>query len=79
MELLVLDGSAWILTMYWSHKTNTLFLLKLENQPECIACQKPNTIRHIVMILLLPKLFTSNNVKDIFKNVCIDDILSFLK
>ena len=55
-----------------------------EQQPQCSTCQTPCTIKHV---LLECKVFDNtrkhyfhvNNMKDLFENVHMDNVLSFLK
>ena len=60
------------------------FIFKQEEQPQCIARQTTYTIKHFLLecrdlTLIKQCFFNSNNTKDLFENVNIDDILSFLR
>ena len=60
------------------------FILKQEPQPQCLTCQTTCTIRHILMecrafTVIRKQFFKVNSLIDLFENVKIDDILSFLR
>ena len=60
------------------------YLLKKEDQPECIACQAPLTIKHILIDCvdfapIRSLYFNVQSLKDLFQTVSVDNILSFLK
>ena len=59
------------------------FILKQEPQPQCLTCQTTCTVKNILIecrtFAVIRKLFFKvNNSTDLFENVKIDDILSFL-
>ena len=60
------------------------FILKLEPQPQCSTCQTTCSVKHILLecgtfAVIRKRLFKVNNLTDLFENVKIDDILSFLR
>ena len=60
------------------------FILKQEQQPQCLTCQSPCALKHILMecrefALIKKRFFIVNSLIDLFKNVKIDDVLSFLQ
>ena len=60
------------------------YLLKREEQPYCIGCDTPFTVRHFLLDCAdfdreRRSLFQVNNLKDLFKDVSVENILSFLK
>ena len=60
------------------------FVLKQEPQPQCLTCQTTSTVNHILIecrtfAVIRKRFFKVNNLTDLFENVKIDDILSFLK
>ena len=59
-------------------------LLKHEERPYCIGCDTPFTVRHFLLDCAVfdregRSLFQVNNLKDLFKDVSVETILSFLK
>ena len=67
-----------------SYKSNTSCLLKREERPYCIGCDTPFTVRHFLLDCAdfdreRRSLFEVNNLKDLFKDVSVENILSFLK
>ena len=54
-----------------------MFILKQELQPSCTV--KPFIIGCETLDLFWKYFFNTNDMKDLFENVNIDDILSFLK
>ena len=59
-------------------------LLKREARPYCIGCDTPFTVRHFLLDCAdfgreRRSLFQVNNLKDLFKDVSVENILSFLK
>ena len=60
------------------------YILKQEPQPQCLACQTTCTFKHILIecstfAVIRKRFFKVNNLTDLFENVKIDDILSFLR
>ena len=60
------------------------FILKQEQQPQCASCQTPCTVKHFLVeckafALIRKRFFNTNNMKDIFEKVNMDDVLSFLR
>ena len=60
------------------------YLLKREEQPYCIGCDTPFTVRHFLLDCAdfdreRRSLFQVNNLKDLFKDVSVENMLSFLK
>ena len=60
------------------------FILKQEQQPQCLTCQTPCTIKHVLLECKVfndtrKHYFHANSMKDLFENVHMDNVLSFLK
>ena len=60
------------------------FILKQEPQPQCSTCQTTCTVKHILIecgaFAVIRKRFSKvNTLIDLFENVKIDDVFSFLK
>ena len=60
------------------------FILKQETQPKCLTCQTTCTVKHILIecrtfTVIRKRFFKVNNLTNLFENVKIDDILSFLR
>ena len=60
------------------------YLLKREDQPYCIGCDTPFTVRHFLLDCAdfdreRRSLHQVNNLKDLFKDVSVENILLFLK
>ena len=60
------------------------FILKQEQQPQCSICQTPCTIKHVLLECkgfndTRKRYFHENTIKDLFENVHMDNVLSFLK
>ena len=60
------------------------FILKQEQQPQCSTCQTPCTIKHVLLGCKVfndtrKRYFHANTMKDLFENVHMDNVLSFLK
>ena len=60
------------------------YLLKREEQPYCIGCDTPFTVRNFLIDWAdfdreRRSLFQVNNLKDLFKDVSVENSLSFLK
>ena len=60
------------------------FMLKQEQQPQCMTCQTPCTVKHILaecgaLAIARNQYLKNNNMKDIFENIHMDGILSFLR
>ena len=60
------------------------FILKQEPQPQCLTCQTTYTVKHILIecrtfTVIRKQFFKVNNLTDLFENVKIDGILSFLR
>ena len=65
---------------YFTHN----HLLKREDQPECIPCQCPLSVRHILVECvdfapIRSQYFEAESLKELFENYDADVILSFLK
>ena len=61
-----------------------VYLLRREEQPECVFCQEPITIKHLLLdcadlIDTRVKYFKCLTMKELFSTVSVDVILSFLK
>ena len=60
------------------------FLLRKEDPPECIACQLPLTVKHILLncidfILIRQKYFTCTTLAELFSDVPSRTIVDFIK
>ena len=60
------------------------FMLKQEQQPQCLICQPPCIVKHILIesrafALIWKYFFKVNSLIDLFENVKIDYVLSFLR
>jgi len=60
------------------------YILKQEQQPQCETCQTPLTVKHLFMECrffahIRNRYFKANNMKDLFENVNMEDIFSFLR
>ena len=66
------------------NKTKHSCLLKREERLYCIGCDTPFTVRHFLLDCAdfgreRRSHFKVNNLKDLFKDVSVENILSFLK
>ena len=66
----------------WPHKSHS-FILKQEQPPQCLTCQTPYTIKHGLvecgaLTITRERHFKTDNMRDMFENVHINDVLSFL-
>ena len=66
-----------------SRLTNS-FILKQEQQPQYSTCQTPCIIKHVLLECKVfndsrKRYFHANTMKDLFENVHMDNVLSFLK
>ena len=66
-----------------THLTHA-FLLKKEDPPECIGCQTPLTVEHILLNciefqLVRAKYYTCTNLPELFNNVPSRAIIDFIK
>ena len=60
------------------------YLLKREDQPFCISCNEPFTVKHFLINCIefshmRRQFFQTNDLRYLFENVPIDNILIFLK
>ena len=60
------------------------YLLQREEQPVCIGCNEPLTVKHIVVdcvdfLQTRNMFFRVNNLKQVFQDVPVDNIILFLK
>ena len=60
------------------------FILKQEQQPQCLTYQTPCTDKHVhieckVFALIRKRFFKVNNLTNLFENVNIGDVLTFLR
>ena len=60
------------------------FILKQALQPQCLTCQTTCTVQHILIeyrafAVIRKRFFKVNSLTDLFENVKIDDLLSFLR
>ena len=60
------------------------YLLLGDDQPECGTCQRPLTVKHILIECVdlndvLNKYFVVTSVKDLFENVASQNIVDFIK
>ena len=77
---LVVISRLWIGHTRLTHS----FILKQEPQPQCLTCQTTCTVKHIliecrVFAVIRKRFFKVNSLTDLFENVRIDDVLSFLR
>ena len=66
-----------------THFTNS-YLLKGEPVPECISCQEPLTVEHILLHCVefnhvRPQFFHCNNIRELFDKVSPQKILQFVR
>ena len=60
------------------------FILKQEQQPQCLTCQVPNTFKNILIecrafALIRKRFFKVNSLRDLFENIKMEDVLYFLR
>ena len=60
------------------------FILKPKQPAQCLTCQTPYTIKHILMefgvlATARERHFKADNTRDLFENINMDDVLSFLR
>ena len=60
------------------------YLLQVEEQPQCVGCDAPFTVRHILLECgdfapVRNNCFHVDNMKDLFQDIHIDSIMSFLR
>ena len=60
------------------------YLLKQEDQPFCISCNEPFTVKHFLIDCIefshmRRQFFQTNDLRYLFENVPADNILVFLK
>ena len=60
------------------------YLLNREEQPECVFCVEPLTVKHLLLdcvdlALVRQQYFTANSMSQLFNNVPYDSIVGFLK
>ena len=60
------------------------YLLNHEEQPFCIVCNQPFPVKHILIgcidfLQTLNKYYRANDLPQLFQDVPVDNILSFLK
>ena len=70
-----------ILIEHWSYKAYLLFHTETEKQPQCLTCQTPCTVKHVLIeyrafALVRKRFFKVNSLIGLFKNIKIDDVLS---
>ena len=75
--------SCYIPIANWSYKAYSL-ILKQEPQSQCLTSQTTCTVKHILIecktfAVIRKRVFKVNNLTDLFENVKIDNILSFLR
>ena len=59
-----------------------IYILKQEQQPQCGTCQTHLTVKYLFMecrFLAHTRNLKANNMKEMFENVNMEDILSFLR
>ena len=66
-----------------THVTHS-YLLKQEEQPECVFCVEPFTVKHFLidcidLALVRQKYFNVDSMFQLFNSVHYENILSFLK
>ena len=67
-----------------SYLTHSYLLKRGEDPPECVFCQEPYTIKHILLdcadlIIVRHQYFNADSLKNLFDNVPVHKILDFLK
>ena len=82
LQIIAIRKSGWSLDGH-TRLTHS-FNLKQEPQPQCFTCQTTCTVKHILIecraFPVTGKQFLKvNSLTDLFENVKIDDILSFLR
>ena len=60
------------------------YLLNREEQPECVFCQEPFTVKHFLidcvdLALARQTYFTVDSMQQLFNTIPYDNILSYLK
>ena len=60
------------------------YILRGEEQPECVFCQEPFTVKHFLidcvdLALVRQRYFAADTMYQLFNSVCYDKIISFLK
>ena len=60
------------------------FILKQEPQPQCLTCQTTCTVKHILIecrafAVIRKQFFKVTSITELFENIKIDDVLSFLR
>ena len=60
------------------------FILKQEQPQYYLTCQTPYTIKHLLMecgvlATARERYFKADNMRDLFENINMDDVLSFLR
>ena len=68
-----------------SYKSQTFILTTIgEEQPQCVGCEAPFTVRHCLLecgdfAQVRNNYFHVDNMKQLFKDIHIDRIMTFLK
>ena len=65
-------------------RVTQLYLLQGEEQPQCVGCDAPFTVRHILLecgdfVQVRNICFHADNVKELIKDIHIDSIMTFLR
>ena len=60
------------------------FLQKKEQRPQCITYKTPNTVKHFLIkcgprAFNRKRFFNADDIKDLFENINMDDVQSFLR
>ena len=60
------------------------YLLQGEEQPQCVGCDAPFTVRHFLLecggfALVRNNCFHVDNMKELFQDIHIDSIMAFLR
>ena len=64
------------------YKSHTFILLLCEEQPQCVGCDAPFTVRHFLLecgdfAQVRNNCFHVDNMKQLFQNIHIDSIMTF--
>ena len=70
--------------MDWPHKSHSFFYTQAGQPPQYLTCQTPYTIKHVLeesgaLAITREWHFKTDDMRDMFENVHMDDVLSFLR
>ena len=65
-------------------RVTQLYLLQGDEQPQCVGCDAPFTVRHILLecgdfVQVRNNCFHVDNVKELIQDIHIDSIMTFLR